>query len=192
MTEIGTSPLSWQHDGKQHRLVQCLNDTQVWRVVVGATECASSFVGLVVAYVDDLLLLMPDASLRTSFNDAPRALWKLSYEQALDGSAPFMFLGLEIQRLPNGDVLVHQGSFVRQLCSSYGLDSTAKPLAAVSIALPSSDETPPDPATLKVLQKYVGEFNWLATRTRPDLAYFTSLIASSMKQYGDWSLQLCK
>ena len=94
--------------------MQCINDTQVWRVVVGATETASSFIGLVVAYVDDLLLLLPDAGLRTSFNDALRSLWKLSSEQVLDGSAPFMFLGLEIQRLPNGDVLVHQGSFVRQ------------------------------------------------------------------------------
>ena len=41
--------LSWQHNGKPHRLVQCINDTQVWRVVVGAAESASTFVGLVVA-----------------------------------------------------------------------------------------------------------------------------------------------
>ena len=185
--------LTWQHKGQPYRLIQCINDTQVWRVIAGPTESAESFVGLVVAYVDDLLLLMPDAALRTSFNDALRSLWKLSSEQVLDGSSPFMFLGLEIQRLPNDDILVHQGSFVRQLCSSYGLDSTAKPLSTVSIALPTADDdVAPDPAALKVLQKYAGEFNWLATRTRPDLAYFTSLIASSMKQYGSWTLSLCK
>ena len=44
--------------------------------------------------------------------------------------------------------------------------------------MPSGDEVPPTPEELKVLQKYAGEFNWLATRTRPDLAYFTSLITA--------------
>ena len=63
---------------------------------------------------------------------------------------------------------------------------------AVSIALPTPDDVPPDAVLLKTLQKYAGEFNWLATRTRPDLAYFTSLIASSMKAHGEWSLRLCK
>ena len=87
---------------------------------------------------------------------------------------------------------MHQASFVKSLLSSYGLDGTSKPLSAVTIALPTPDDAPPDAVLLKSLQKYAGEFNWLATRTRPDLAYFTSLIASSMKAHGEWSLQLCK
>merc|ERR1711884_692914 len=32
-----------------------------------------------------------------------------------------------------------------------------------------------------------GSFNWLATRTRPDLAYYVSLLASSASRQAAWS-----
>ena len=50
----------------------------------------------------------------------------------------------------------------------------------------------PTPAELKVLQCHSGEFNWLATRTRLDLSYYTSLLASSCSKHADWSLDLAK
>merc|ERR1712240_971049 len=61
-----------------------------------------------------------------------------------------------------------------------------------SCSLASKSNVVPDAQLLKILQKYAGEFNWLATRTRPDLAYFTSLIASSMKAHGEWAHTLYK
>ena len=71
--------LSWQYEGATYRIAQCVNDTQVWRVIRGADEDASTFMGLVVAYVDDLLLLFPCSGLRIAFNEALRRLWTLSY-----------------------------------------------------------------------------------------------------------------
>ena len=115
-----------------------MNDSQVWKVIAGEVDKPESFVGLVVAYVDDLLLMFPSSSLRVAFNTALRALWTLSSEQVLDGSAPFVFLGLELQRLPNGDLLVHQGSFVRQLLTSYGLEVVLSPWAQSRILSPQS------------------------------------------------------
>ena len=58
--------------------------------------------------------------------------------------------------------------------------------------LPDEKDTPPAAAELKALQGYAGEFNWLATRTRGDLAYFTSIIASAATKHGNWTFQLCK
>ena len=55
--------------------------------------------------------------------------------------------------------------------------------------LPAATDVPTIPA-LRVLQAYSGEFNWLATRTRPDLSYYTSLLASSCSKYDRWSLEL--
>ena len=40
------------------------------------------------------------------------------------------------------------------------------------------------------MQAFAGAFNWLATRTRPDLAYYTSLLASSCTHHGQWSADL--
>ena len=50
----------------------------------------------------------------------------------------------------------------------------------------------PTPAEPKVLQCHSGELNWLATRTRLDLSYYTSLLASSCSKHADWSLDLAK
>ena len=37
-----------------------------------------------------------------------------------------------------------------------------------------------------------GEFNWLATRTRPDVSYYISVVAQAITKYSAWSLQYCK
>ena len=50
----------------------------------------------------------------------------------------------------------------------------------------------PTAKELKTIQAHAGELNWLATRTRADIAYFTSVIASASTRYPDWALALCK
>ena len=57
--------------------------------------------------------------------------------------------------------------------------------------VPSEPEEP-TLAVLRQLQAYSGEFNWLATRTRPDISYYTSLLASSCSKYAKWSLELAQ
>ena len=62
----------------------------------------------------------------------------------------------------------------------------------VQMALPAEDDGPPDATQLRILQKFCGEFNWLATRTRPDVSYYISVIAQGITKYAAWSLQYCK
>ena len=50
----------------------------------------------------------------------------------------------------------------------------------------------PSEAGLRELQGYGGEFNWLATRTRPDISYYTSVLASACTKHAAWSLELAK
>ena len=60
------------------------------------------------------------------------------------------------------------------------------------MGLPDEKDGPPDATQLRILQKFCGEFNWLATRTRPDVSYFISVIAQGITKYAAWSLQYCK
>ena len=50
----------------------------------------------------------------------------------------------------------------------------------------------PTPAELRELQGYAGEFNWLATRSRADISYFVSLLASALTKFSKWSYCLAK
>jgi len=70
--------------------------------------------------------------------------------------------------------------------------STCKGNNTITIAkLPETDD-PPSPKVLTKLQSFSGEFNWLATRTRPDLSYFTSVLASACTKHSEWSLEFAQ
>ena len=110
----------------------------------------------------------------------------------LQAGTPFSFLGLEFERTDDGTLHIHQRTFIKKVLVEHGLDSMSKGIAAITMTQPTEEDTPPDDKQLKTLQAFAGEFNWLATRTRPDLAYTTSVIASAAKHHGAWTLQLCK
>ena len=88
--------------------------------------------------------------------------------------------------------MLHQSSLTKRILTDRGFDPCSKGIKTVQMAHPTASDVPPDPKLLKTLQAHAGEFNWLATYTRPDLAYYTSLIASTASQHGEWTLQLCK
>ena len=51
---------------------------------------------------------------------------------------------------------------------------------------------PPNPTELKSLQGITGELNWLSTRTRPDISYCISVLASALTKYSEFSFRLSK
>ena len=90
----------------------------------------------------------------------------------------------------NGDILLHQRKFIEGLLEKYGMSRTKGNSSVQIDKLPQEDIS--TPAALKALQTYSGEFNWLATRTRLDLSYYTSLLASACSKHSAWSLELAQ
>ena len=88
-------------------------------------------------------------------------------------------------------MLLHQRKFVEMLLEKYGM-SRSKGNSSVQIEKLPDTENPPTAVVLKTLQTHSGEFNWLATRTRLDLSYYTSLIASACTKHANWCLDLCQ
>ena len=78
------------------------------------------------------------------------------------------------------------------ILAKHGIDRFTKTSQAVSIGHPDQTDGPPTLVELRVLQMHAGEFNWLATRTRPDLAYYTSVLASVCTKHVRWCMELCK
>ena len=68
--------------------------------------------------------------------------------------------------------------------------SSCRPIKSITIDRPPEKDVVPTPEELTELQSYAGAFNWLGTRTRPDIAYFTSLLASSASKQCVWSREL--
>ena len=70
--------------------------------------------------------------------------------------------------------------------------SDANPIKNIQMGPLPTEQDPPSPKVLKELQGYSGAFNWLATRTRPDLAYYVSVLASACTRFASWALELAK
>ena len=185
---------AWTHEGKQYTLNQCSADSQVWRIVHTTQDGENAeTLGLLICYVDDLLLPMPADGVRAGLVGYLHTLWKMSTEVELSPTTPLTFLGLELEReAVSGDLIIHQQTFTKQILAKHELDKLSKPINVIQMAAPEATDKPPTAGELKLLQTFAGEFNWLSTRTRSDLAYYTSIIASAASQYGSWTLQLCK
>ena len=64
--------LRWSIKGESYRLTQCINDSQVWKVI---EDCGDEreqldrarIVGLVICYVDDLFMLFERGEVRQEF-----------------------------------------------------------------------------------------------------------------------------
>ena len=68
--------------------------------------------------------------------------------------------------------------------------ANCKPIKCISMDKPGEQDDVPTPEGLKELQGHAGSFNWLATRARPDVSYWTSLLASSSSKQASWSRDL--
>ena len=184
--------LKWTVKSKTYKLQRCSADSQVWMLMEdGNTN--SKLLGLMIVYVDDFLLQAKDGPIRSALLAKLGTVWTMAKEETLSPSHPITFLGIDIVMRENGDIFLHQERFVDSLLEKYGMNSCKGNICVQIAKLPGGDAAidvdPPTPQVLKQLQSYSGEFNWLATRTRPDMSYYTSLLASSCTKYSTWSLE---
>ena len=151
------------------KLLQCRVEGSWWRLVD-----ESSLVGIVVVYVDDLLICsMPAIVIAVS--EAIKKLWDTSsLAWASDG---IRFLGIEIAKTLDGFAL-SQESYIRELLRIHEISSTQKDLIPVTRDQArfevETEETVFTTQELRKAQQLAGEVLWLSQRTRPDIAYTAS------------------
>ena len=182
------SKLRWKLYNREFLLERCTADSQLWKL---QSSGKNDILGMLVVYVDDFLLLAPLGDLRNALLAALNQVWTLTKEETLDGTKPLTFLGIDLTLKNNGDVLLSQEGFVNSILEKH-LEKSSKGNKCVQIDKLPDDPDVPSPKDLKALQGFSGEFNWLATRTRPDMSYLTSLLASAITRYCKWSFELAR
>ena len=140
-------------------------------------------------YVDDFLILAPKGEIRTGVVEALQCLWRFGAERTLSSSTSLTFLGIDWNMKSNGDIVLSQTRFIEELLAKHKM-SSCKPLKAITIDRPPETDDIPSPEALTELQGFAGSFNWLGTRTRPDVAYYVSLLVSCASKQSAWSRDL--
>ena len=148
--------------------------------------------GLLCTYVDDFLLMAEDGEMTKAFIKHLTSMWRMSTEVQLTKDRSMTFVGLEMQLEEDGTLLVHQKTLTKDLLQKHGMDTRVKSIGTITVPPLETTGKPPTASELRVLQAYAGEFNWLSTRTRADLSYWTSVIASACTKYANWTLALCR
>ena len=178
--------VEWTVGKENYYLQRCAADSQLWTLKSIDPSRKNEILGILVVYVDDFLLQADLGPIRDGLLEGLGKIWKLDKEQTLNVEQSLTFLGIEMQLRPNQDVFLHQTKFVKGLLDKYSLQ-TSKGNKTVQIdKLPLVEEVP-EKIVLRKLQAFSGELNWLATRTRPDIGYYTSLLASACSKHATWS-----
>ena len=119
--------------------------------------------GLISVHVDDFLNAGDD-----KFNDQLDAL-KKNLVFGSDMSTPMRFLGTNIHQKKNKEIIVHQDNYCREIEK---MDIKFKENKARTL---TSDEQ-------YLYRKIVGQLNWLASQTRPDLSFDVCHLSTKLNE----------
>ena len=170
-------------DGSALALQQMVTEPNMWRIVkytpgpFDATQ-AEQFCGILIIYVDDLLLLGEPAVL-DSLVDTIQSTWEISSPEEIDNVTRVRFLGTELFREGRRWWVTQKNYLQDSLNCNLGPQPWTKRKVPM-LAEPDSRQDPPNHnlETTREAQRVVGELVWVATRSRPDLSCSVTRLAS--------------
>lgn len=142
---------------------------------------------LALVHVDDTVVASEDANLVESVKHAIGSCFKIR-----DLGEARMFLGMEITRKDNGGFVLSQQRYIQSVLEKHGMmdakpRSTPLPIGYRHCAVSGPEELLANPTEYRAL---VGELNYLATCTRPDLAFALSMLSRHMAEPSKGALTL--
>ena len=176
--------LNWTtKDGKKVKLEPTV-EAHLWMIKDVETEEHVAYVGI---YVDDVLVVGGDDILKEMMHQLTTIFQMSPYDQ-VRVDHPVTFCGYEIYK-EDGGYGLRQEKYIEELLLRRGVEGEeGQPLPKIQ---EGEDEEYHDPKVVKEVQAIVGELQWLATRTRPDLSYATAFAARLVHRRPAYALKLC-
>ncbi|KAH9101333.1 hypothetical protein LEN26_015722, partial [Aphanomyces euteiches] len=125
---------------------------------------------LVGVYVDDFILLSTHSNLMDSTKRALSTRFTMK-----DLGTLTYCLGIEVKRLEDGSILLHQSRYISDILAKHGLadcNPISTPQDSHTSSFRSSSSTPSLPC-----RNVVGELLYLTTTMRPDIAFSVTLLS---------------
>ena len=176
--------MSWSsEDGERFRMLPT-PEAHLWKVCSASTGETRAFVGV---YVDDILVVGPRSVMLQVMEDLKKVFYMSPFEEVTEEHT-VTFCGYEIAKQKDGYAL-RQEKYVQDILTRREVvGEEQQPLPKIC---EGEDETEKDVAVIREVQAIVGELQWLASRTRADLAYATSLVARMVHRRPAYALGLC-
>ena len=179
--------------GKQrYTLFQSFSEAGIWLISSGvpkrgfeATCCRNpgelEISGWVAIYVDDIMISAEEA-LAKAVVQAVQTLWSCSDPETVGSKRPGVrFLGLDLFWIDEGTLALSQESYLLELGKKHQGELQEVGQPATPMIQGFDDEAVEQDIKIEELRRtqgLVGEILWAAIRTRPDVSYAVSRIAS--------------
>ena len=170
-------PLVFTHDGVEYKIEQGRTESSWWAM----KDPSGCVVGIMVIYVDDILICS-EISLVRALAMAVSGLWKTTELSVAVPGCPLRFLGIEIEVDSDGVFWISQTGYINELLRSRQISPRSMDLIPINRELACLDAEPPEgevsPELIREAQGLTGEVLWLSQRTRPDLSFTASAMAT--------------
>ena len=136
---------------------------------------------IVIVYVDDFMICGP-RNLVEELSEAIQKVWDTSELTFLGHESSVRFLGMELHRAQetHDEIFVQQHGYISELLRLHGVKETQLDKVPITKDLAVIPEVPEgaDELLIREAQQLTGEILWVTQRTRPDLAFTSSLMAT--------------
>ena len=160
----------------QYKLVQT-EELHLWMVT--PVEMTSSWKpgsqGFLATYVDDFLVGAPQEQ-ADAMLEAVQKRWTCSPPETVTEDHQMKFCGYEIAKAKDGFFL-HQCGYLNDVLKRRGMEADMAPVKNLFANLGEDDPEEVQTEDLRQAQQVIGELQWLATRTRPDVVYHVGVMA---------------
>ncbi|CAE7219174.1 RE1 [Symbiodinium natans] len=180
-------------DGRKVVLKQGDIEPNLWSVHYAGEN---RVIGAILIYVDDILIC-GDRRLVETLGERFKAEWEVSELELCDEGRVVRFLGCEIQRTETGCYFINQEAYIAELLRAYEVPKTQMGLVPCPrewMAMDEEEENPAEssksPGAIREAQKITGELLWISQRSRPDLAFHLSIMASHVLKNPEKVIQI--
>ena len=136
---------------------------------------------IVIVYVDDFMICGPREVVE-ELSEAIQEVWETSELSILGPHNSIRFLGMELKREEETSDVIHvyQMGYIAELLRTHNIQPTQQDRVPITKELAVLPEVPEasDPERVREAQQITGEVLWVSQRTRPDLAFATSVMAA--------------
>ena len=172
------SGMEWPLGDQVANFEQMVTDPNVWKIVTQSDLGEEQLQGVMIVYVDDLMVLAPEKIARSTI-ERIKEEWDVSTPEWLEEAKPTKFLGIEIRRKNSGFHLT-QESYLKDLMKRNEEEGSLKsglPITKEQSLRLEEEEVEKDVEKVRLAQKATGELMWLGCKTRPDLMYTLAKMA---------------
>ena len=172
--------MTWEVENEEFYFEPMISEPNLWRVMKKEKVVQDSQRGLMLVYVDDLLILSEDKVVRGAIEVISQR-WEVSSPEWLNEENPTKFLGVEIWEFEEG-IFVNQEKYLVDVLRRNGQEEgvmSGIPITKDQVQRLEEEDEGKTLEEVRLAQKATGELMWMLTRSRPDLMFALSKMSQS-------------